>query len=82
MEKDQKQYTCKMDKKLTYVELRPDEKLALRNALLNEYLHLGVDLDNELKADLDLMVAGENYESAAMYRDLLNDLDELDELAK
>ena len=65
-----------------YIELNAKEKLALRNVLLIEYLNEGIHMEDALKADLDYCIEGEQYEAAAMFRDLLQDLYELDELAR
>jgi len=65
-----------------YLELNAKEKLVLRNHLLLEYLEEGIHMEDALKADLEYFVEVENYEAAAMFRDLLQDLYELDELAR
>ena len=65
-----------------YLELNEKEKLVLRNELLVEYLNEGIHMEDALKADLDYCVEGEKYEAAAMFRDLLQDLYEIDRLAK
>ena len=65
-----------------YLELNAREKLAIRNELLAEYLNEGIDMEDALKADLDFFVEVENYSAAAMYRDLLKDLYEIDQLAR
>ena len=73
--------TMQEDRK-PYIELNAKEKLALRNHLLLEYLEEGIHMEDALKADLEYFVEVENYEAAAMFRDLLQDLYELDELAR
>lgn len=64
-----------------YTDLNQYEKLALRNALLAEYLNAGNQVRACLEADLQVMLDDEEYEAAALYRDLLKDLDILDELS-
>ena len=70
------------DARKPYLELNEKEKLVLRNELLVEYLNEGIHMEDALKADLDYCVEGEKYEAAAMFRDLLQDLYEIDRLAK
>tara|TARA_R100000935_G_scaffold57990_1_gene93464 strand:+ start:6707 stop:6928 length:222 start_codon:yes stop_codon:yes gene_type:complete len=70
-----------MDEK-KYLELNAKEKLAIRNELLTEYLIEGIHMEDALKADLEFFVEVENYEAAAMFRDLLKDLYEIDKMAK
>ena len=65
-----------------YLELNEKEKLSLRNELLAEYLNEGIHMEDALKADLDYFIEAENYEAAAMFRDLLEDLYEIDRLAR
>ena len=65
-----------------YIELNTKEKLILRNDLLLEYLNEGIHMEDALKADLDYCIEEEKYELAAMFRDLLEDLYELDRLAR
>ena len=65
-----------------YIELNAKEKLVLRNHLLLEYLEEGIHMEDALKADLNYCIEEEKYEVAAMFRDLLQDLYELDELAR
>jgi len=65
-----------------YIELNAKEKLALRNVLLLEYLEEGIHMEDALRADLDYCIEEEKYEVAAMFRDLLQDLYEIDELAR
>ena len=65
-----------------YIELNAKEKLALRNVLLLEYLSEGIHMEDALRADLNYCVDEEKFETAAMFRDLLQDLYELDELAR
>ena len=65
-----------------YLELNAQEKLALRNQLLAEYLNEGIDMEDALKADLNYFVEVENYGAAQMYKDLLKDLYEIDQLAR
>ena len=64
-----------------YLELNAREKLAIRNELLAEYLNEGIDMEDALKADLNYFVEVENYGAAQMYKDLLKDLHDIDELA-
>ena len=73
--------TMQEDRK-PYLELNAKEKLVLRNELLIEYLNEGIHMEDALKADLDYCVEGEKFEAAAMFRDLLQDLYEIDRLAK
>jgi len=84
MEKDLLQYICKdMDEeRKPYLELNAKEKLVLRNELLVEYLIEGIHMEEALKEDLAFMVEVENYEAAQMFKDLLEDLYELDKLAR
>ena len=65
-----------------YIELNAKEKLVLRNHLLLEYLEEGIHMEDALKADLNYCIEEEKYEVAAMFRDLLQDLYEIDELAR
>ena len=65
----------------TYADLNELQKLAMRNALLSEYLYLGSKAREMIQFDLEVLVQEEAFEAAALYRDLLNDLDILDELA-
>lgn len=65
-----------------YIELNAKEKLVLRNDLLLEYLNEGIHMEDALRADLNYCIEEEKYELAAMFRDLLQDLYELDELAR
>jgi hypothetical protein len=65
-----------------YLELNAKEKLVLRNELLVEYLIEGIHMEEALKEDLAFMVEVENYEAAQMFKDLLEDLYELDKLAR
>ena len=74
-------YNMKEERK-PYLELNEKEKLVLRNELLVEYLNEGIHMEDALKADLDYCIEGEKYEAAAMFRDLLQDLYEIDRLAK
>ena len=74
-------YNMKEERK-PYLELNEKEKLVLRNELLVEYLNEGIHMEDALKADLDSFIEDENFEAAAMFRDLLQDLYEIDRLAK
>ena len=73
--------TMKEERK-PYIELNAKEKLVLRNDLLLEYLNEGIHMEDALRADLNYCIEEEKYELAAMFRDLLQDLYELDELAR
>ena len=73
--------TMKEERK-PYIELNAKEKLALRNVLLLEYLSEGIHMEDALKADLNYCIEEEKFETAAMFRDLLEDLYELDRLAR
>tara|TARA_R110000803_G_scaffold42632_1_gene91345 strand:- start:581 stop:808 length:228 start_codon:yes stop_codon:yes gene_type:complete len=65
-----------------YLELNEKEKLVLRNELLVEYLNEGIHMEDALKADLDSFIKDEQYEAAQMFKDLLEDLYEIDRLAR
>lgn len=68
-------------KNIKYTDLNQYQKLGLRNALLAEYLQAGADTKACLEADLQVMLDDEEYEAAALYRDLIKDLEILDELS-
>ena len=74
-------YNMKEERK-PYLELNEKEKLVLRNELLVEYLNEGIHMEDALKADLEYFIEAEKYESAQMFKDLLEDLYELDRLAR
>ena len=69
------------EEQISYLELNAKEKLAIRNQLLAEYLNEGIDMEDALTADLNFFVEVENYGAAQMYKDLLKDLHDIDELA-
>tara|TARA_R110000803_G_scaffold200239_1_gene264521 strand:- start:373 stop:606 length:234 start_codon:yes stop_codon:yes gene_type:complete len=71
-----------MEEQKPYLELNEKEKLVLRNELLVEYLNEGIHMEDALKADLDSFIEAENYEAAQMFKDLLEDLYEIDRLAR
>tara|TARA_R110000764_G_scaffold139817_2_gene227891 strand:- start:132 stop:356 length:225 start_codon:yes stop_codon:yes gene_type:complete len=71
-----------MEEQKPYLELNEKEKLAIRNELLTEYLVEGIHMEDALKADLNYFIEAEKYEAAAMFRDLLQDLYEIDKLAR
>ena len=81
MEGTQNIYNMEEERK-PYLELNAKEKLAIRNELLAEYLNEGIHMEDALKADLEYFIEVENYSACAMFRDLLNDLYEIDKLAK
>ena len=70
------------DARKPYLELNEKEKLVLRNELLVEYLNEGIHMEDALKADLDSFIKDEQYEAAQMFKDLLEDLYEIDRLAR
>ena len=74
-------YNMKEERK-PYLELNEKEKLVLRNELLVEYLNEGIHMEDALKADLDSFIEDEQYEAAQMFKDLLEDLYEIDRLAR